>query len=141
MCWLTHELPRPIADGRLSNPAHGVVGLLLCGDSHLDEQRQPASLVVVQFKIDYVNADGGIAHYYPDFLVKLSPKKMIVVETKGFEDLDVPLQMERLRQWCEDINKTQSKVEWDYVFVDQKSWDKQQPTTFGQVLNRFRQYK
>ena len=61
---------------------------------------QPASLVVVQFKIDYVNADGGIAHYYPDFLVKLSPKKMIVVETKGFEDLDVPLQMERLRQWC-----------------------------------------
>ena len=66
---------------------------------------------------------------------------MIVVETKGFEDLDVPLQMERLRQWCEDINKTQSKVEWDYVFVDQKSWDKQQPTTFGQVLNRFRQYK
>ena len=35
----------------------------------------------------------------------------------------------------------QSNVEWDYVFVDQKSWDKQQPTTFGQVLNRFRQYK
>ena len=123
------------------------------GDSHLElefaaflEQAPDVishakNYIAVQFKIDYVNADGGIAHYYPDFLVKLSPKKMIVVETKGFEDLDVPLQMERLRQWCEDINKTQSKVEWDYVFVDQKSWDKQQPTTFGQVLNRFRQYK
>ena len=37
-----------LVDGLLGNPAHGVVGLLLCGDSHLDEQRQPASLVVVQ---------------------------------------------------------------------------------------------
>ncbi len=123
------------------------------GDSHLElefaaflEQAPDVishakNYLAVQFKMDYINADGGIAHYYPDFLVKLSSKKMVIVETKGFEDLDVPLQMERLRQWCEDINKTQSKVEWDYVFVDQQSWEKQQPTTFGQVLNRFRQYK
>jgi type III restriction enzyme len=123
------------------------------GDSHLElefagflEQAPDVvsfakNYIAVQFKMDYVNADGGIAHYYPDFLVKLSPTKVVVVETKGQEDLDVPLQMERLKQWCEDINRTQSKVQWDYVFVDQKSWDEEQPTTFAQVMGRFRLYK
>jgi len=97
--------------------------------------------IAVQFKLDYVNADGGIAHYYPDFLVKMGQKKHVVVETKGFEDLDVPLQMERLKQWCEDVNRTQAHGHWDYVFVDQKSWEDQQPTTFAQLMGRFRLYK
>ena len=29
----------------------------------------------VNFKLDYVNADGDISNYYPDFLVKLSDKR------------------------------------------------------------------
>ena len=60
--------------------------------------------LAVHFKLDYVNADGDISNYYPDFLVKLSDKRIVIVETKGQEDLDVPLKMQRLRQWCEDIN-------------------------------------
>jgi type III restriction enzyme len=123
------------------------------GDSHLELEfaafLEQASDVIshaknylaVQFKLDYVNANGGIAHYYPDFLVKLSPKKVVVVETKGQEDLDVPLQMERLRQWCEDINRTQSKVQWDFVFVDHDTWKRKMPTTFAEVMTRFQQYK
>jgi type III restriction enzyme len=123
------------------------------GDSHLELEfaafLEQASDVIshaknylaVQFKLDYVNADGGIAHYYPDFLVKLTPKKVVVVETKGQEDLDVPLQMERLRQWCEDINRTQSKVQWDFVFVDHDTWKRKMPTTFAEVMSRFQQYK
>jgi type III restriction enzyme len=149
---LRNMRPFVVTDQEFVVPKKSVFNRVI-GDSHLElefaaflEQAPDVishakNYIAVQFKMDYVNADGGIAHYYPDFLVKLSPKKMVIVETKGFEDLDAPLQMERLRQWCEDINKTQSKVEWDYVFVDQKSWEKQQPTTFGQVLNRFRQYK
>ncbi len=54
----------------------------------------------VHFKLDYVNADGDISNYYPDFLVKLSNNQIVIVETKGQEDLDVPLKMQRLRQWC-----------------------------------------
>jgi type III restriction enzyme len=61
--------------------------------------------LAVHFKLDYVNADGDISNYYPDFLVKLSATRIVIVETKGQEDLDVPLKMERLRQWCEDINR------------------------------------
>ena len=34
-------------------------------------------------KLDYVNADGDISNYYPDFLVKLSAKRIFIVETKG----------------------------------------------------------
>ncbi|MDP4030380.1 MAG: DEAD/DEAH box helicase family protein, partial [Gallionella sp.] len=51
----------------------------------------------VNFRIDYVNADGNISNYYPDFIVKTSPKEIYIVETKGLEDLDVPLKMERLK--------------------------------------------
>ena len=49
--------------------------------------------LAVHFKLDYVNADGDISNYYPDFLVKLSDKRIVIVETKGQEDLDVPLKM------------------------------------------------
>ena len=52
--------------------------------------------LAVHFKLDYVNADGNISDYYPDFFVKLSPRRVVIVETKGQEDLDVPLKMRRL---------------------------------------------
>ena len=75
----------------------------------------------VNFRIDYVNADGNISNYYPDFIVKTSPKETYIVETKGLEDLDVPLKMERLKKWCEDINASQNKVYYDYVFVEEEA--------------------
>jgi len=95
----------------------------------------------VHFKLDYVNADGDISNYYPDFLVKLSPKKTVVVETKGLEDLDVPLKMERLRQWCEDVNRVQSGVEYDFVYVDEESFEKYNPRSFREVMEGFREYR
>ena len=54
----------------------------------------------LNFKIDYIDALGNIANYYPDFIVKLSETKVYVVETKGLEDLDDPLKVKRLKQWC-----------------------------------------
>jgi len=58
----------------------------------------------VRFKIDYKNASGDISNYYPDFIVKKSFNEVYIVETKGQEDLDAPLKIERLKQWCADIN-------------------------------------
>ncbi|MDZ7749412.1 MAG: hypothetical protein U5K43_11845 [Halofilum sp. (in: g-proteobacteria)] len=97
--------------------------------------------LAVHFKLDYVNADGDISNYYPDFLVKLADGRVVVVETKGQEDQDVPLKMARLRQWCEDINRVQSKVSYDYVFVDEESFEKYGPKSFGDLLSGFREYK
>ena len=74
-------------------------------------------------------------------MVKLSDKRLVIVETKGQEDLDVPQKMARLRQWCEDINRIQKDVEYDFVFVDQESLDKYRPTSFRQLVTSFRKYK
>ena len=95
----------------------------------------------VQFKLDYINADGDISNYYPDFFVKLTDGRVIVVETKGREDLDVPLKMQRLAQWCEDVNRVTPDITYDFVYVDQESFDTYKPETFQQLLDGFTEYK
>ena len=97
--------------------------------------------LAVHFKLDYVNAGGDISTYYPDFLVKLSAKQIFIVETKGQVDIDVLLKMPRLRQWCEDINRVQSNVTYDFVYVDEESFEKYKPTSFRQLVDGFREYK
>ena len=97
--------------------------------------------LAVGFKLDYVNADGDISNYYPDFLVKLSDQRICIVETKGQEDLDVPRKMERLRQWCEDINRVHAGVKYDFVYVDQESFEQYKPTSFRQLIDGFTEYK
>ncbi|HOE63537.1 MAG TPA: DEAD/DEAH box helicase family protein [Candidatus Sumerlaeota bacterium] len=95
----------------------------------------------VGFKLDYVNAESHISNYYPDFFVKLSNKQIIIVETKGLVDIDVPLQMERLRQWCEDINRIQTEVKYDFVFVGNNEFKDFNPTSFKELIDSFRHYK
>ena len=97
--------------------------------------------LAVHFKLDYVNVDGDISNYYPDFLVKLSDKRIVVVETKGLEDLDVPLKMQRLRQWCEDINQVQGEVKYDFVYVDEEGFEQYKPKTIRQLMEGFREYR
>jgi type III restriction enzyme len=125
----------------------------IVGDSHLellfasflekcdDIISYAKNYFAVNFRIDYVNADGNISNYYPDFIVKTSPKDICIVETKGLEDLDVPLKMERLKKWCEDINATQNKIRFDYVFVEEEEFEKYAPQSFGELVNNFRKYK
>jgi type III restriction enzyme len=52
----------------------------------------------VHFKIDYQDTNGDIKDYYPDFIVKRNEKEIYIIETKGLEDLNVPLKLERLAQ-------------------------------------------
>ncbi len=95
----------------------------------------------VGFKLDYVNSDGDISNYFPDFLVKVTAKQVFIVETKGREEIDVPLKMARLKQWCEDINQTQRDVFFDFVYVDEESFEKYHPKSFGDLVKSFRGYK
>ena len=97
--------------------------------------------LAVNFKLDYVNANGDISNYYPDFIVKLSNGQVVIVETKGQEDLDVPPKMERLRQWCEDINSVQTKTKYHFIFVDDAGFEKYKPKTFDALLAGFRDYQ
>ena len=97
--------------------------------------------MAVQFKLDYVNAKGEISNYFPDFIVKVAPGKFFVVETKGLEDLDVPLKMQRLKQWCEDVNAGQNRVHYDFVFVDEDSFHRYKPKSFASLVAAFQEYK
>lgn len=97
--------------------------------------------LAVHFKLDYVNANGDISNYYPDFFVKLSEKRIVIVEIKGREDLDVPQKIGRLSQWCEDINHVQSDVVYDFVYVDQENFEKYKPSSFMQLVELFSEYK
>jgi type III restriction enzyme len=99
------------------------------------------NFLAVHFKLDYVNADGDISDYYPDFLVKVSANRIFIVETKGQEELDIPLKMQRLRQWCKDVNQAQTEVIYDFVYVDMESFEKYKPTSFKQLVDSFREYK
>lgn len=97
--------------------------------------------LAVHFKLDYVNANGDISNYYPDFFVKLSNANVVVVETKGREDLDLPPKMSRLKQWCEDISAAQSEIAYDFVFVDEVGFEKYKPKTFTELMDGFKAYK
>jgi type III restriction enzyme len=125
----------------------------IIGDSHLellfagflescpDVVSYGKNYMAVHFKLDYVNAEGSISNYYPDFLVKLNDKRIVIAETKGLEDMDVPLKMQRLKQWCEDICRLQSDVTYDFVYVDEESFKKYAPKSFGQLMEGFQEYK
>ena len=78
---------------------------------------------------------------YPDFIVKRNNKSVVIEETKGLKDLDVPLKMARLKEQCADINKAQNDVVYDFVFVDQESFDKYKPKNFDALLESFTEYK
>ena len=104
----------------------------IIGDSHLeltfarfledcsDVVSYAKNYFAVHFKLDYVNDEGNISNYYPDFIVKLQNKSIIIVETKGQADLDVSPKMAHLRQWCEDINRIQSSISYGFVYVDEE---------------------
>ena len=93
------------------------------------------------FKLDYVNYGGEIANYYPDFLVKLTDGRLIAAETKGLEDVDVAPKMHRLTQWCEDVNDALPDTSFDFVYVDEESFETYRPGTFQHLLEGFTAYK
>ena len=149
---LRHTRPFVVKDQGYIIPKKSIFNRII-GDSHFellfarfledcdDVVSFAKNYLAVHYKLDYVNADGDISNYYPDFVVKLSNNRMVIVETKGLEDLDVPLKMQRLRQWCEDINRVQTDVVYDFVYVDQESFERHRPTSFRQLLEGFREYK
>lgn len=97
----------------------------------------------VNFKLDYVNADGDISHYLPDFFVHSTDGKIYIVETKGNPDLDVPLKIERLKEWIRDINNLNKKEIYDFLYVPQEEFDLYSVNmkTFSELVKTCKEYK
>ncbi len=91
----------------------------------------------VSFRLDYRNKEGDISNYYPDFIIKKNEKEIWIVETKGREDLDDPLKIERLKQWCEDVNKKSDKVKFNYLYVKQEEYEKYKAKNFSELIKLF----
>jgi len=125
----------------------------IIGDSHLELEfasflekcediiSYAKNYLAVHFKIDYQNTDGDIKDYYPDFIVKRNEREIYIIETKGIVDLDVPLKLERLAQWCEDINKIESQVKFHWLYVEQDKYEKYNPGDFSSLIQGFRNEK
>lgn len=88
----------------------------------------------VHFKLDYINAEGSISYYYPDFFVKLDDKTIYIIETKGREDFDDPLKIARLRQWCEDANKRQKRFKYQALYIKYEDWIEYEPKKFSDLV-------
>lgn len=125
----------------------------IIGDSNLELQFAAAlekwpdvisfakNYLAVHFTLDYVDSNGNISNYYPDFFVKTGERDIFIVETKGREEIDAPLKIERLKKWCADINQSQKKIHFDFVFVDEEDFEKYKPNSFGGLVKQFMKYK
>jgi type III restriction enzyme len=98
--------------------------------------------LAVGFKLDYVKADGDLSNYTPDFLVRTTNGMVWIVETKGREELDLPQKMARLKQWCADATAAEDNGQrYDFLYVDQNSFEKHTPKTFTALTQAFTDYK
>ncbi len=107
-----------------------------------DVQAFAKNYLAVGFKVDYVKANGDLANYHPDFIVRTTAGKIWIVETKGRAELDLPQKMARLRQWCADATAAEENGRrYDFVFVDQNGFEKHPPKTFTALAASFTEYK
>jgi type III restriction enzyme len=110
-----------------------------------DVQAFTKNYFAIGFKIDYVRADGDLSNYIPDFIVRDTAGKIWIIETKGREEIDLPQKMGRLRQWCEDATAAEAAAgetqSYDFIYVDQSSFDQHRPTTVAALAESFTEYK
>lgn len=88
----------------------------------------------VHFKIDYIDSSGNPSNFYPDFIVKYKENEIYIVETKGREDLDDVLKINRLAQWCDDINKLSHKITFNWLCVKEESFEKYHSRNFTELI-------
>lgn len=100
--------------------------------------------LAVGFKLDYVRADGDLANYTPDFIVRTKDATHWVVETKGRQEIDVPRKMARLAQWCADASEASAAEGgpvWRFAFVDQTGYERYTPRTMAALASSFTEYQ
>jgi type III restriction enzyme len=72
-------------------------------------------------RLDYVTDASRLAFYTPDFLVRTTDGKHLLVETKGRVDKDVPLKVGAAVAWCKAASKQTS---WNFLYVPEGVFQK-----------------
>ena len=84
--------------------------------------------------MEYVNHEGGISYYYPDFVIHLENGERFIVETKGAENLDDPRKIERLKTGV----KTQQDLLGRYIVIymlNKRLKDLKNSQSFGDLFH------
>ncbi len=68
-------------------------------------------------RIDFIASGGRLAFYTPDFFVRLTSGRHLLVETKGREDRDVPSKARAAIAWCESASS--ANCPWEYLYLPQ----------------------
>ena len=135
-------------------PAKKTVFNKIVGDSHfellfagfldaaVDVKKFIKNYMQLNFKMTYINHEGGISSYYPDFVIHLNNGERFIVETKGAENLNDPRKIERLKQWCEDATQSTGKI-YKHLYVQQEEWDSLgiTPNSFEEIIPVFKDKK
>ncbi|HQO21043.1 MAG TPA: DEAD/DEAH box helicase family protein [Acidobacteriota bacterium] len=66
-------------------------------------------------RLDYMGAGKRLATYTPDFIVRLDVGQYLLIETKGREDLEVPLKAQAAVEWCKAATKEGHNFAYVYV--------------------------
>ena len=115
--------------------------LLFAGflDAATDVNKFIKNYLQLNFKITYINHEGGISNYYPDFVIHLNNDTRYIVETKGLENIEDSRKIESLKVWCEDATKATGK-EYRHLYVKQEKWDKlgKIPNSFEEIISTFK---
>ncbi|MFO2560082.1 DEAD/DEAH box helicase family protein [Legionella pneumophila serogroup 1] len=87
------------------------------------------------FFLDYRNQDGGIANYYPDFIVKKDLNEYWIIELKGREGAEDDKKRERLIQWCCDATQQdKNKIRYNSMFIQENKWERYRPRNFCSLI-------
>jgi len=96
-----------------------------------------------KFSIEYLNHKGAISYYYPDFVTEQKHPDgtltMWLIETKGWEQQDVPLKDARAEEWCNDASRLTGK-EWKYLKVKHADYIKLTNSLSTMSSNTFKEF-
>lgn len=106
---------------------------------YVDEGKIPEDYWI---DIEQLNREDAERIDYPTqkpakLIEKIVSASSYIVETKGREDLDDPLKITRLAQWCDDANNRQKKIEYKMLYVKQEDWDKYKPKNWNDIIQVF----
>lgn len=86
----------------------------------------------INLKIPYIAKDGFLRRYIPDFIVR-TKDGMVIVETKGREDVDVVTKDSQGKRWAEEISK-RTETKWTFLRIDQKEFEKARYNKFAELI-------
>ncbi|MGI8824134.1 MAG: RNA-binding domain-containing protein [Chloroflexota bacterium] len=139
---LSQVLPFPFS--RPTRPATKTVFNLVACDNEFERQfagfLEDASDVLrfakmpsqFGFTIEYTDAAANLRYYEPDFVAVSADEIHCLIETKGREDIDVAHKDRAAQIWCENATLL-TGIEWRYLKVLQKEFDKLQPAQLGEL--------